>query len=56
MFYYNPNDAALFVEKRFGIGWTFNFANKRAWAFMALLLVPSILIIFGTLFAGRSGK
>jgi uncharacterized membrane protein len=28
MIYHNPNDPALLVEKRMGIGWTFNFANK----------------------------
>jgi H+/Cl- antiporter ClcA len=31
LFYYNPADPALWVEKRFGIGWTFNFGHPRAW-------------------------
>lgn len=56
MFYYNRNDSSLLVEKRIGLGWTLNFANKWAWAFMAMMLLPSILIIFGTLFAIRSTK
>ncbi len=31
--YYNPNDAALFVQRRDGIGFTINFANRwNAWA------------------------
>jgi uncharacterized membrane protein len=36
--YYNPNDPALFVQKRFGIGYTFNFANRRSWLILGLLL------------------
>ncbi len=40
IFYYNPNDAALFVEKRDGFGYTFNFANRTSWALLlALALV-----------------
>lgn len=30
-FYFNPDDPALFLEKRFGIGWTFNTARPLAW-------------------------
>jgi len=40
-FYYNPDDPALFLEKRFGIGWTMNFARPLAWV---LLLAPLALI------------
>ncbi|MBL8213212.1 MAG: DUF1648 domain-containing protein [Bryobacterales bacterium] len=32
--YYNPNDAALFVEKREGFGYTFNFANRWVWGLL----------------------
>jgi uncharacterized membrane protein len=45
IFYYNPDDPALMVEKRFGIGWTVNFAHRGAWIFIGLtlfLLVVSI--------------
>ena len=35
IFYYNPNDAALFVEKRDGFGYTFNFANRWSWILLA---------------------
>jgi uncharacterized membrane protein len=31
LIYYNPDDAALFVQKRFGLGYTFNFANPWSW-------------------------
>jgi uncharacterized membrane protein len=37
MIYYNPDDPALMVEKRFGIGWTLNFAHRGAWIFMGLI-------------------
>jgi len=39
VFYFNRNDSAFLVEKRFGVGWTFNFANPRSWIFMAALLL-----------------
>jgi len=40
LFYYNPQDAALFVEKRFGLGWTINLGQARAWLLLALTLAP----------------
>lgn len=30
-FYVNRNAPRLFVEKRFGLGWTLNFAHSSAW-------------------------
>ena len=36
-FYWNPQDPAFLVEKRFGIGWTCNYANPKTWALTALL-------------------
>ena len=30
LIYFNPDDPALMVERRFGIGWTLNLANKKA--------------------------
>jgi uncharacterized membrane protein len=39
IFYYNPNDPSIFVEKRFGIGWSLNFGNKNAIIFLVLLLI-----------------
>jgi uncharacterized membrane protein len=38
VFYCNPDDAALFVEKRIGIGYTINFARPAAWIVLALML------------------
>ena len=45
LFYYNPGDSALFVEKRIGIGYTLNFARPVAWALMAMtLLIPPAIV------------
>jgi len=38
MFYFNPDDSALFVEKRIGIGYTINFGRDSGWIVMALML------------------
>jgi uncharacterized membrane protein len=43
MIYYNPNDPALFVEKRAGLGYTFNFANRWSW-----LLALGLVLVVGT--------
>ena len=38
MIYYNPDDPALLVEKRFGVGWTLNFARPSAWVFIGAVV------------------
>jgi uncharacterized membrane protein len=45
IFYYNPDDAALFVEKRIGIGYTVNFARPAAW----IMLAVTVALPFGLL-------
>jgi uncharacterized membrane protein len=46
LFYYNPQDPAMFVEKRFGIGWTINFGNWKAdFITVAVLLFVFLLIL-----------
>jgi len=46
VFYANRDDSALFVPKRFGIGYTLNFGHVAAWVIMALtLLVPIVLAL-----------
>ena len=45
--YYNPNDPSVWVEKRFGIGWTLNFAHKESWfIIMIILAIPVAFLIF----------
>lgn len=39
MIYYNPDDPALVVEKRFGIGWTLNFGNRWCWVIVPLIIL-----------------
>jgi len=46
-FYYNPDDPALFVEKRVGIGWDFNYARPAAkiiMGFIAILIIGVIVL------------
>ncbi len=48
IFYYNPNDPVLVVEKRAGLGWTFNFANRWSWILMlglALVVVSAPFVL-----------
>jgi uncharacterized membrane protein len=46
MFYYNPNDPAIFVAKRVGIGYTLNFASKWTWIVLAATLAFIAISIF----------
>ena len=46
LIYYNPDDAALFVQKRFGLGYTFNFANPWSW----ILLLGLGLVVASAFF------
>lgn len=45
VFYYNKNDSSFMVEKPSGMGYTFNFANKKSWLFLALFIVPEFVIL-----------
>ncbi len=42
LFYYNPEDPSIFVEKRFGVGWTLNFARPLGYI---VLIGPLIVIL-----------
>ncbi|CRK82365.1 DUF1648 domain-containing protein [Neobacillus massiliamazoniensis] len=48
MFYFNKNDPSIFVEKRFGIGWTINFAHPIG---LLILLVPIVVILLIAFFS-----
>jgi uncharacterized membrane protein len=51
LIYYNPDDPALFVEKRSGLGWTVNFGHPQARLILiGLLLVPLVLSLLPVLF------
>ncbi|WP_319466631.1 DUF1648 domain-containing protein [uncultured Trichococcus sp.] len=43
VWYFNPEDPSIFVEKRFGIGSTLNMARWQSWAFIAALFAFVVL-------------
>lgn len=49
-FYFNKEDPTIFIEKRFGIGWTNNWAHPLSWILLigviVLSVAPILLIIF----------
>lgn len=46
--YFNPKDPAIFVEKRYGIGWTINYGQVKTW--VILLGVIGIIVATTLLF------
>lgn len=44
MFYFNKNDPAVFIEKRFGVGWTCNWARPLAWVLILVIVAIPVLI------------
>lgn len=53
VFYVNRDDPALFVPKRYGIGYTLNFGNRWSWFVMALILILVLAPIMLSLNAVR---
>ncbi|MDI4649310.1 DUF1648 domain-containing protein [Cohnella hashimotonis] len=52
VFYYNKADPALMVEKRYGVGWTINFAHPLGiLIFAGMLLVPIAIVVLAAIFA-----
>jgi uncharacterized membrane protein len=46
LLYFNPDDPAIFVEKRIGIGFELNFGNPRAWVFLGFLVfIPVAAVV-----------
>jgi uncharacterized membrane protein len=45
VFYFNRDDAAIFVEKRFGLGYSLNFARPMEWIIVALILLAPLIAI-----------
>lgn len=42
IFYFNRNDPAIFLEKRFGVGWTNNWAHPLSWLFILVIVALAI--------------
>jgi uncharacterized membrane protein len=45
IFYFNRDDPAVMVEKRFGVGYTVNFAHPVAWV---IILLPALAVLVVT--------
>jgi len=57
MFYSNPENPALLVPKRYGVGYTLNFGNPWAWVVMLFILVMiAIPIVFAAISASPLTK
>ncbi len=44
LFYYNPSDASILVPKRFGLGWSLNFAHPVSWLCLAAILIFCVIM------------
>lgn len=49
LFYVNHGDPAILVGKRFGVGWTLNFGNVRAWLLVAGMVLVAVVVTATTL-------
>jgi len=52
IFYYNPKDPNIMVEKGNGLGWTFNFGHNVSFVVMgviALVIIGGVLVNAGVL-------
>jgi len=55
LFYNNPDDPAVFVPKRYGLGWTVNFGNPVGkLVLIGTLLFPLVLLILTILINGTA--
>lgn len=46
IFYFNKDNPDLFIEKKFGVGWTMNFARPAVWIFLVLIIVVPLIPMF----------
>jgi len=48
--YFNKEDPAIFIEKRFGVGWTNNWARPMSWIIIGLIILiacsPLLFLLF----------
>jgi uncharacterized membrane protein len=51
--YVNSQDPALFVEKRFGIGYTLNFGRPGSWIIVAALVLAPVVLALVVRLAGK---
>ena len=53
VFYVNRNDPRLLVEKRSGLGVTFNFAHPVAWVLLAIIIAVIVAFVLIVSHLGR---
>jgi uncharacterized membrane protein len=53
VFYVNPDDPAIFVQKRFGIGYTLNFAHPLSWLLLGVSILAPLAVAAWVLHAAR---
>jgi uncharacterized membrane protein len=49
IFYFNPDDSAVLIEKRFGLGYSLNFARPTAWIIVLLVLMAPLIPVLAHL-------
>ena len=47
LLYFNRDDAAVVVERRFGLGYTLNFARMETWVMVALIIAGPVIRVLG---------
>ena len=50
IFYFNRDDPAVLMEKRFGLGYSLNFARSTAWIILLLVLMGPLVPILARLY------
>lgn len=50
IFYWNKDDASLILPKRFGVGWTMNWARPAAWLIIGGFTLASIAFVAACIF------
>lgn len=45
VFYNNPSDSSVWVPKRYGIGYTLNYAHRVSWIISFIFLAVTVLIV-----------
>jgi uncharacterized membrane protein len=53
IFYVDPDDPAIFVEKRFGIGYTLNFGHPMSWLILGVSILGPLAVAVWVLHAAR---
>jgi uncharacterized membrane protein len=43
--YFNPDDPAIWVEKRAGVGYTLNFGRPASWAILLAITAAPLVVI-----------